>query len=102
MVKLLATYDDEIGAVVLGNAPQNAKYTSPTIQKEIMHIISSNVQSEIRKEIGDAKFCLLVDESRDESKREQMAVVIRFVDKNGFTRERFIDIVHVLDTSSAL
>ena len=31
MVKLLAAYDDEIGAVVLGNAPQNAKYTSPTI-----------------------------------------------------------------------
>jgi hypothetical protein len=30
-----------------------------------------------------------------------MAVVIRFVDRNGFTRERFLDIVHVLDTSSA-
>uniref|UniRef100_A0ACD5UJH8 Uncharacterized protein n=1 Tax=Avena sativa TaxID=4498 RepID=A0ACD5UJH8_AVESA len=95
MVKLIASYDDEIGAIVLGNAPHNAKYTSPTIQKEIMHIIASNVQREIRKEIGDAKFCLLVDESRDESRREQMAVVIRFVNKNGFTRERFIDIVHV-------
>jgi hypothetical protein len=101
MVKLLAAYDEEIGAVVLGNAPSNAKYTSPTIQKEILHIIASNVQSEIRKEIGDAKFCLLIDESRDESKREQMAVVIRFVDESGFTRERFLDIVHVLDTSSA-
>jgi hypothetical protein len=101
MVKLIASYDAEIGAVVLGNAPQNAKYTSPGIQKEILHIIASNVQTEIRKEIGDAKFCLLVDESRDESKREQMAVVVRFVDKNGFTRERFLDIVHVLDTCSS-
>ena len=81
MVKLIASYDEEIGAVVLGNAPGNAKYTSPTIQKELLGIIASKVQSEIRKEIGDAKFCLLVDESRDESKREQMAVVIRFVDK---------------------
>ena len=57
MVKLLAAYDEEIGAVVLGNAPQNAKYSSPTIQKELLHIIASNVQREIRKEIGDAKFC---------------------------------------------
>jgi hypothetical protein len=101
MVKLIAFYDAEIGEVVLGNTPHNAKYTSPSIQKEILNIIASNVQREIRKEIGDAKFCLLVDESRDESKREQMAVVIRFVDRNGFTRERFLDIVHVLDTSSA-
>ena len=59
------------------------------------------MQREIRKEIDDGKFCLLVDESRDEAKREQMAVVISFVDKNGFTREHFLDIVHVLDTSSA-
>ncbi|XP_044348017.1 zinc finger MYM-type protein 1 [Triticum aestivum] len=29
-----------------------------------------------------------------------MTVVIRFVDKPGFTRERFLDIVHVSDTSS--
>ncbi|XP_020196077.1 uncharacterized protein [Aegilops tauschii subsp. strangulata] len=101
MDKLVASYDEEIGAVVLGNAPGNAKYTSHPIQTEILHIIASNVQREIRKEIGDAKFCLLVDESRDEAKREQMAVVIRFVDKPGFTQERFLDIVHVADTSSA-
>ena len=40
MVKLLAAYDEEIGAVVLGNAPQNDKYSSPTIQKELLHIIA--------------------------------------------------------------
>jgi hypothetical protein len=28
----------------------------------------------IGKEIGDAKFCILVDEARDESKREQMVL----------------------------
>ena len=40
MVKLIASYDEEVGAVVLGNAPQNAKYTSPTIQKELLHIMA--------------------------------------------------------------
>ena len=29
-----------------------------------------------------------------------MAIVLRFVDKDGFVRERFFDIVHVLDTTS--
>jgi hypothetical protein len=101
MVKLLAEYDDEVKAVVLGNAPGNAKYTSPTIQKEILDIMACKVQKLIRDEIGDAKFCLIVDESRDESRREQMALVVRFVDKDGFIRERFLDIVHVHDTSSA-
>ena len=40
MVKLLASYDDEVQVVVLGNAPHNAKYTSPQIQKEILDTIA--------------------------------------------------------------
>ncbi|KAJ1273220.1 hypothetical protein BS78_06G262800 [Paspalum vaginatum] len=101
MVKLLAAYDDDVKAVVLGNAPGNAKYSSPKIQKEILDMMACNVQKAIRNEIGDAKFCLIVDESRDESRREQMALVVRFVDQEGFIRERFLDIVHVHDTTSA-
>ena len=34
----------------------------------------------IRDEIGDAKFFIMVDEARDESMKEQMAVVFRYVD----------------------
>lgn len=52
----------------------------------------------IREEIKNAKFCILVYETRDESKREQMAIILRFVDKNGFIRERFFHIMHVKDT----
>ena len=44
------------------NTPQNAKYTSPKIQKEILHIFANKVRNVIREEIGDAKFCILVDE----------------------------------------
>jgi hypothetical protein len=70
LVKLLATYNDDIAEIVLKNAPKNAKYTSSKIQKEILHIIAKKVWDAIRKEIEDAKFCILVDEARDESKRE--------------------------------
>jgi len=96
MMELLASYNEQVGALVLGNAPQNAKYTSHQIQKENLHVFARNVQSSIRHEIGDARFCLIVDEAR-----EQMALVIRFVDRSGFIQERFLDIVHVKDTTVA-
>ena len=54
----------------------------------------------IREEIGDAKFCILVDETRDESMKEQMAVVLRYVNTNGFVREQFFGIVHIVDTTA--
>lgn len=57
------------------------------------------VRKTIRKEIGDAKFCIIV-EARDKSKKEQMAIVLRFVDKDGIVRERFFGLVHVSETSA--
>ena len=60
-----------VASVVLENAPGNAKYTSPTIQKEILHILASNVRNAIREEIGDANFAFLLMKpgmSRRESK----------------------------------
>ncbi|KAK9726075.1 hypothetical protein RND81_05G188400 [Saponaria officinalis] len=54
------------------------------------------------EEIGESKFCIIVDEARDEAKREQMAIVLRFVDKKGLIKERFFDLVHVTDTSAAI
>ena len=68
--------------------------------KEILLVISTKVKKSIRKEIGDAKFCILVDEARDESMKEQMVVVLRYVDTNGFEREWFYGIVHVIDTAA--
>nr|XP_023929395.1 uncharacterized protein LOC112040733 [Quercus suber] len=100
LIKFTSTFNDKIASVVLENAPGNAKYTSPTIQKKILHILASNVRNAIREEIGDAKFCILVDEARDESKREQMAIILRFVDKEGFIKERFFHVVHVRDTTA--
>ncbi|GJM99797.1 hypothetical protein PR202_ga16932 [Eleusine coracana subsp. coracana] len=63
MVKLLASYNEEVKAIVLANAPQNAKYTLGTIQKKILDLMSCNVQRAIHNEISNAKFCLIVDES---------------------------------------
>jgi hypothetical protein len=52
-----------------------------------LHVFARNVQSSIHHEIGDARFCLIVDEARNESRREQMTFIIRFVDRSEFIRE---------------
>ncbi|XP_075074572.1 uncharacterized protein LOC142161697 [Nicotiana tabacum] len=60
--------------------------------------------------IEDAAYCLCcylfqdesihqVGESCDISRKEQMAIVLRYVDRMGSVVERFIGIVHVRDTS---
>jgi len=50
----------------------------------------------IHEEIRDAKYCILVDEALDEGNKEQMAIVLRFVDGEGFVRERFFDMWRLL------
>ncbi|KAK5824990.1 hypothetical protein PVK06_019792 [Gossypium arboreum] len=99
LLSLLASYDEKVEDV-LKSAPQNASYTSSTIQKEILHIYASRVRNVIREEIGDRKFSIIMDEERDESKKEQMAIILRFFDKQRQVKERFFDIVHVKDTAS--
>lgn len=52
ILNLLAEFNPEIASVILENAPQNAKYTSPDIQKVILGIFSMKVRMHIREEIG--------------------------------------------------
>jgi len=51
--------------------------TSPTIEKELAKECAEGVSRAIKKEMGDGLFSVLVDESRDISIKEQMAVVVR-------------------------
>nr|GEW48941.1 hypothetical protein [Tanacetum cinerariifolium] len=94
MLKLLASYNVELAKVVLENAPFNSKYNSGDIQKEILSIIANKVRKHIRSEVGNSYFCVMVDEARDESKKEQMAIVLRFVDNDGVIRESEVIPIH--------
>ncbi|XP_062230279.1 uncharacterized protein LOC133927984 [Phragmites australis] len=74
--------------------------TSPTIQKELAKCCAVEITKAIKEEMGGCLFSVLVDESRDISVKEQMAVVVRFVSKKGELIERFLGIKHVTDTTS--
>ncbi|QHO01852.1 Zinc finger MYM-type protein [Arachis hypogaea] len=100
LLKFLGSYNSSVQKLVLENAPRFAKYTSSDVQKEILYVLTTMVRNSIRKDIRDAKFCIIIDEVRDEFKKEQMAIVLRFVDVDGFVRERFFDLVHGYDGAS--
>ena len=69
LLKLLESYNDELALAIL-NVACHSKYTSGKIQKEILHIIARKVRKHIRSEVGNSYFCVMVDESRYESKKE--------------------------------
>ncbi|XP_021997455.1 zinc finger MYM-type protein 1-like [Helianthus annuus] len=100
LLKLLGEVNESIRKVILENAPKNSQMTSPQIQKEVINCFAQEVLKQIFEELDDDVFSILVDESRDCSKKEQMAVVLRYVDKLGVVKERFVGLVHVKETTS--
>ncbi|XP_070668505.1 uncharacterized protein [Malus domestica] len=52
----------------------------------------------IIKDIGTSWFSVLIDESYDVSMKEQMTIILRYVDKNGHVVKCFIGIEHVTST----
>jgi hypothetical protein len=70
LIKVVSYFNEDVAKVVLINTPQNAKYTSHLVQKDILHVLAKMVRDAICEEIGDSKFCIIVDKIQDESKRE--------------------------------
>nr|XP_028956441.1 uncharacterized protein LOC103409511 [Malus domestica] len=93
--------DDKVREVVMENAPGNLKLLAPCIQKEIVNSCALETLDVIMDGLKDRFFSILVDEARDVSVKEQMAMVLRYVDDNGHVIERFVGIQHVTDTTSS-
>ncbi|XP_024164619.1 zinc finger MYM-type protein 1-like [Rosa chinensis] len=100
LLQFLVDHNDEVRAVALKNAPANLRLTSPRIQKDIVNAAAVETTNVIMRNMSDAFFSILVDESRDVSVKEQMAVTFRYVDKNGCVIESFIGIEHVASTTA--
>ncbi|KAM3850214.1 zinc finger MYM-type protein 1-like [Diretmus argenteus] len=86
------------------NSPKNAKYTHHDIQDEVFEIMSDMIRREISEEIQEADcFALMVDESKDVSKVEQVSVCVRYL-KGEEIKEEFLHFRHAdgLDADSLL
>ncbi|XP_030767531.1 zinc finger MYM-type protein 1-like [Sitophilus oryzae] len=74
----------------LQNAHKNAKYLHPTVQNEILKTISDLIVKEIYVEVNKCDFyAIMVDETKDISKNEQISIVIRYY-YQGTIYERFL------------
>ncbi|XP_028093165.1 uncharacterized protein LOC114293326 [Camellia sinensis] len=96
----VATIIPDVKVVALSNAPQNLELTSPDIQKDIVNVTTFETINVIIRDLGDALFSILIDEAHNISIKEQMAVVIRYVNKKGQMIERFLGIEHVANTNA--
>ncbi|GJX15273.1 zinc finger MYM-type protein 1-like protein [Tanacetum coccineum] len=88
--KLIGKLDKNIGEV-LKRTLKNCQLNSPHIQKELVDCFKAEVLLIIFKEIGD---------DVDVTKKEQMAIVLRYVNKSGLVKESLVGVVYVKETSS--
>ncbi|CAL9007228.1 unnamed protein product [Prunus brigantina] len=93
--------DDKVREVVMENAPENLKLLALCIQKEIMNSCALETLDAIMDGLKDRFFSILVDEAHDVSMKEQMAMVLRYVDDKRHVIERFVGIQHVTNTTSS-
>ncbi|XP_027768641.1 zinc finger MYM-type protein 1-like isoform X1 [Solanum pennellii] len=102
-LELLQWYGDinkDVGSIILEKAPKNEMMCSPSIQKDIVDSCAKETIKFILEDLDGDYFGILVDESKDISHKEQMALVLRYVNKEGEVIERCVGIVHVSDTSA--
>lgn len=88
LVHLLARSDSQLRER-LESGPKNVTWLGHKIQNEIISTLACIVTEDIAIEIKEANyFTLIVDETKDVSKKEQISLVIRYV-KGGKVHERF-------------
>ena len=80
---------------------RSVTYTSPKIQNEIINIIGAQIQEQIVSEIkASGPYGIIVDETQDLSREEQVSVCIRYVcEQTGITKERFLGLWTTASTS---
>ncbi|XP_050248963.1 uncharacterized protein LOC126696235 [Quercus robur] len=86
LVQFLGDHNESINEV-LQKVLKNCKLTHPDIQKDIVNAIARETSKAIIKDLDNGFFSILVDESRDISVKEQMALILRYVNKEGIIIE---------------
>ncbi|XP_060200639.1 uncharacterized protein LOC132628904 [Lycium barbarum] len=88
LLKWYADKKEDVKNVVLEEAPKNNTTTSPDIQKDIVNSCAKESVNAIIEDLNGDYFGILVDESKDVSHKEQMALVLRYVNKEDHSLSR--------------
>ncbi|XP_031256306.1 uncharacterized protein LOC116114291 [Pistacia vera] len=95
-----AEQNEEYRLVASENAPGHDKLIAPSIQKDIINAFAVETINKLISDLGDVFFSILVEEARDGSNKEQMAIILRYVNKRGCVVECLLSIMHVTDTTA--
>ena len=103
--KALIDFRVDAGDVVLADhfktAPRNAQYSSPRIQNDLILCTGQWIRKQLIQEVQNAKFfSVCADEAADCSNKEQLPLVLRFVDASKSIREEFVDFI-LCDTGTS-
>ena len=76
----------------LAHAPRNATYVSPDIQNQVIQVLGDHVRDKVLLKVRRAQcFTLVADEVTDCSNKEQLGIILRYVDAEDYTiNEDFI------------
>ena len=78
LIQLISVFDSNIASYLKENK-RYSRYTSPAIQNEIITILAQVMRDEIISEIKEAGiFSMMLDETSDVSKDEQLSFVFRY------------------------
>ena len=100
LLKWHSLQNEEVWKAINHNAPGINQMAFPKIQKELANASATEITHVIVDDIGDNYFSFIINEALDASVKQQMGVVLRYVNKNGHVIEWFLTIVHVPNTSA--
>ena len=81
---------------ILSTAARNARYTSAPIQNQLIECAGKIISNKLVEEINESGvFAILADESTDCSNKEQLVLIIRFVDKKNEIGEEFLQFIYM-------
>lgn len=88
----LVSAHDSVVSERLSCGPRNAMYTAPAIQNSILKIMADIVRNTVCNSVKKSGFySILADETKDLSKKEQLSIVVRYVDVDSMDIvERFL------------
>ncbi|XP_049323536.1 zinc finger protein 862-like [Astyanax mexicanus] len=72
--------------------PRNATYTSHDIQNNLIDVMSALVKEHIVKEVGESFYTLKADGTRDPTGRENISIILRFLNELSEPTERLLSI----------
>ena len=76
---------------------KNASYISKTTQNELIECCDQTIKENLLQDIKKGQYySVIADEASDTSNKEQMSLVLRFVDRNFDVRDEFLGFLHCI------